>query len=73
MSKQTAALKEVNDSRIKIYEQLEVSVTELEKANKALSQESKSDKTKLKRYIFTVKKKRSSLKAKCNEVLIVAN
>lgn len=48
LTKQTAALKEVNTSRIKIYEQLEVSIQDLEHANLSLSHQSVSDKKQIK-------------------------
>ena len=58
MKKQTAALREVNDSRLKIYEQLEVSIQDLERANHRLVIENTSDKKLIKRYdnllLFTV-------------------
>lgn len=44
LTKQTAALREVNDSRLRIYEQLEVSIQELEQTNQKLSVENISDK-----------------------------
>lgn len=50
MKKQTAALREVNDSRLKIYEQLEVSIQDLERANHRLVIENTSDKKLIKRY-----------------------
>lgn len=50
MNKQTAALREVNDSRLKIYEQLEVSIQDLERANHRLVIENTSDKKLIKRY-----------------------
>lgn len=49
MKKQTAALREVNNSRLKIYEQLEVSVQDLERANHRLVIENTSDKKLIKR------------------------
>ena len=49
LTKQTAALREVNDSRLRIYEQLEISITELEKNNIRLNEESISDKSRIKR------------------------
>lgn len=36
LTKQTVALREVNDSRLRIYEQLEVSIQDLERANHRL-------------------------------------
>lgn len=52
MKKQTAALREVNDSRLKIYEQLEVSIQDLERANHRLVIENTSDKKLIKRYVW---------------------
>ena len=49
LTKQTTTLREVNDSRVKIYEQLEVSISELECANKKLQEENLCDKVKIKR------------------------
>jgi hypothetical protein len=49
MKKQTAALREVNDSRLKIYEQLEVSIQDLERANQKLAFENTNDKKQIKR------------------------
>ena len=49
LSKQTAALREVNDSRLRIYEQLEVSIQDLEKSNQRLAAEGAADKRKIKR------------------------
>ena len=44
MKKQTAALREVNDSRLRIYEQLEVSIQDLERANHLLVNDNTNDK-----------------------------
>ena len=49
LTKQSTTLKEVNDNRLKVYEQLEISIAELELKNKTLEDESKEDKHKLKR------------------------
>lgn len=51
MKKQTAALREVNNTRLKVYEQLEVSVQDLERANHHLVIENTSDKKLIKRYL----------------------
>ena len=51
LTKQATTLKDVNDSRVKIYEQLEVSISELESTNKKLIDENQSDKVKIKRYV----------------------
>ena len=49
LSKQNLALREVNDSRVKVYEQLEENISELEATNKKLVEEGKEDKSKIKR------------------------
>ena len=49
LSKQNLALREVNDSRVKVYEQLEENLSEVEAANKKLAEEGKEDKSKIKR------------------------
>ena len=49
LSKQNLALREVSDSRVKVYEQLEENISELEAANKKLVEEGKEDKGKIKR------------------------
>lgn len=64
LSKQTAALREVNDSRLRIYEQLEISIQELEKNNQRLSAENSSDKKKIKDLCSTLE----SLEARCDEL-----
>ena len=43
------ALREVNEDRVKIYEQLEESIAELEATNKKIIEEAKHDKVKIKR------------------------
>ena len=43
------ALREVNDSRVKIYEQLEESIADLETKNKKLEEEKANDKARIKR------------------------
>lgn len=48
LSKQNLALREVNDSRVKVYEQLEENISELEAANKKMAEEGKADKGKIK-------------------------
>ncbi|XP_045110599.1 uncharacterized protein LOC123504266 isoform X3 [Portunus trituberculatus] len=64
LSKQTAALREVNDSRLRIYEQLEVSIQDLEKNNQRLAAEGASDKRKIKSLSSTVE----SLELRCDEL-----
>ncbi|XP_058800326.1 cerebellar degeneration-related protein 2-like isoform X1 [Phymastichus coffea] len=54
MKKQTAALREVNDSRLKIYEQLEVSIQDLERANQRLALENANDKKQIKSQCLTI-------------------
>ncbi|XP_043274059.1 cerebellar degeneration-related protein 2 isoform X2 [Venturia canescens] len=65
MKKQTAALREVNNSRLKIYEQLEVSIQDLERANRRLVVENSSDKKLIKSQSLTIE----SLEAKSEELL----
>ncbi|XP_068231348.1 myosin-13-like isoform X2 [Palaemon carinicauda] len=64
LSKQTAALREVNDSRLRIYEQLEISIQELEKNNQRLSAEGSADKRKIKGLCGNIE----SLEARCDEL-----
>ncbi|KAG7209144.1 hypothetical protein KM043_015287 [Ampulex compressa] len=64
MKKQTAALREVNDSRLKIYEQLEVSIQDLERANHRLAIENSSDKKLIKSQCLTIE----NLEARCEEL-----
>lgn len=49
LTKQTTALREVNNSRLRIYEQLEVSIQELERNNQRLAVENAADKKQIKR------------------------
>ena len=51
LTKQTAALKEVNESRVRIYEQIEISLSELEQNNLRLNEDSAAEKSKIKRFI----------------------
>ncbi|XP_071533128.1 uncharacterized protein Cen isoform X2 [Panulirus ornatus] len=64
LSKQTAALREVNDSRLRIYEQLEISIQELEKNNQRLTAEGASDKKKIKTLCGNLE----SLETRCDEL-----
>jgi hypothetical protein len=48
LTKQTTALREVNDSRLRIYEQLEVSIQELERNNQRLLFDHTNDKKTIK-------------------------
>nr|CAI5862874.1 unnamed protein product [Callosobruchus analis] len=64
LSKQTTALKEVNDSRLRIYEQLEVSIQDLERANHRLVLENAAEKKHIKSLNATVE----TLESKCEEL-----
>ncbi|CAH1990204.1 unnamed protein product, partial [Acanthoscelides obtectus] len=64
LSKQTTALKEVNDSRLRIYEQLEVSIQDLERANHRLVLENAAEKKHIKSLNGTIE----SLESKCEEL-----
>jgi len=64
LTKQTTTLREVNDSRVKIYEQLEVSISELECANKKLQEENLCDKVKIKSLSENIEK----LENRCEEL-----
>ncbi|XP_011331499.1 cerebellar degeneration-related protein 2 isoform X2 [Ooceraea biroi] len=64
MKKQTAALREVNNTRLKVYEQLEVSVQDLERANHRLVIENTSDKKLIKSHSLTIE----NLEIKCEEL-----
>ncbi|KAK9882652.1 hypothetical protein WA026_022518 [Henosepilachna vigintioctopunctata] len=65
LSKQSAALREVNDSRLRIYEQLEVSIHELEHANHRLVLENAAEKKHVKSLGLTI----DSLETKNEELL----
>ncbi|KAJ1530790.1 hypothetical protein ONE63_005641 [Megalurothrips usitatus] len=64
LTKQTAALREVNDSRLRIYEQLEVSILDLERANQRLALDSAADKKHIKTLCVNI----DSLEARCEEL-----
>ncbi|XP_050507226.1 cerebellar degeneration-related protein 2 [Diabrotica virgifera virgifera] len=64
LTKQVVALREVNDSRLRIYEQLEVSIQDLERANHRLVLENSSDKKIIKTINATV----DALEAKVEEL-----
>ncbi|XP_030753267.1 cerebellar degeneration-related protein 2-like isoform X2 [Sitophilus oryzae] len=64
LTKQTVALKEVNDSRLRIYEQLEVSIQDLERTNHRLQFENSSEKKHIKSLNATVEQ----LEGKCEEL-----
>ena len=50
LTKQTATLKGVNESRVRIYEQIETSLSELEENHTKLTEESAWEKAKVKRW-----------------------
>lgn len=54
LTKQSAALREVNDSRLRIYEQLEVSIQDLERANHRLVLENSSERKRVKSLTATI-------------------
>ncbi|XP_045491098.1 cerebellar degeneration-related protein 2 [Colias croceus] len=64
LTKQTVALREVNDSRLRIYEQLEVSIQDLERANHRLAVDHAADK----KHIKTLCGNIETLESKCEEL-----
>jgi len=64
LTKQTTALKEVNESRVRIYEQIEVSLSELEQNNLKLSEDSAAEKSRIRSLSSTV----TALESKCEEL-----
>jgi myosin heavy subunit len=64
LTKQTAALREVNDSRLRIYEQLEISIQDLERNNQRLVQENINDKKHIKSLYDTIE----SLESRCEDL-----
>lgn len=52
LTKQNTALREVNDTRLKIYENIEISIQDLEKQNHRLNVESTNLKRVNKTYVF---------------------
>ncbi|XP_023714411.1 uncharacterized protein LOC111868201 isoform X4 [Cryptotermes secundus] len=64
LTKQTTALREVNDSRLRIYEQLEVSIQELERANQRLALDNSADKKHIKSLCLSI----DSLESRCEEL-----
>lgn len=64
LTKQTVALKEVNDSRLRIYEQLEVSIQDLERTNHRLQFENGTEKKHIKSLNVTIEQ----LEAKCEDL-----
>lgn len=64
LTKQTTALREVNDSRLRIYEQLEISIQDLERANHRLAVENAADK----KHIKTLTANIETLEGKCDDL-----
>ncbi|KAG8227474.1 hypothetical protein J437_LFUL002363, partial [Ladona fulva] len=64
LTKQTAALREVNDSRLGIYEHLEASITELERTNHRLVTDAISDKKLIRNLSMGVE----TLEARCEDL-----
>lgn len=64
LTKQTAALKEVNESRVRIYEQIEISLSELETNNLRLSEDSAAEKSKIRSLSTAV----TALENRCEEL-----
>lgn len=64
LTKQTTALKEVNESRLKVYEQLEVNLQEVETANSRLVEEAAQDRARIKSLSSIVE----NLEQKCEEL-----
>lgn len=64
LTKQTVALREVNDSRLRIYEQLEVSIQDLERANHRLAVDHAAEKKHIKTLCATIE----TLETKCEEL-----
>lgn len=64
LTKQTAALREVSDSRLRIYEQLEISIQDLERANHRLMVENTAGKKHIKSLTGNVE----TLETKCEDL-----
>jgi hypothetical protein len=67
-NKQTAALREGNDRRLRIYEQLEIGLADMEKAHGRLVEEGATDKARIKCLSLTA----GQLEARCEELQRVA-
>ncbi|XP_055709144.1 cerebellar degeneration-related protein 2-like isoform X2 [Phlebotomus papatasi] len=65
LTKQTAALREVNDSRLRMYENIEISISDLERANHRLVLENSADKKHIKTLCHTVE----TLESRCEELV----
>ena len=80
LTKQTATLKGLNESRVRIYEQIETSLSELEENHNKLTEESAWEKVKIKRwvivslqfsvnlYIFSLRVTVETLENRCEEL-----
>ncbi|KAK6625447.1 hypothetical protein RUM43_005745 [Polyplax serrata] len=64
LTKQSTALRKTNDNRIRIYEQLEVSIQELERANQRLALDNSTDKKQIKSLCAY----RDVLEARCEDL-----
>lgn len=51
LTAQTCQLRDANETRLRIYEALEQSVAELERNNRSLQDEGKTDKKRIKAYV----------------------
>ncbi|XP_053948265.1 uncharacterized protein LOC128856873 isoform X2 [Anastrepha ludens] len=54
LKKHTNALREVNDTRLKVYEQLDIGIQDLERANQRLTAENTSDKKHIKTLVQSI-------------------
>lgn len=68
LTQQLSALRDVNESRLKLYEQLETSIAEFDRTNIKLQQESIADKKKIKSLNNTV----NFLEKRCEDLQILA-
>ena len=80
LTKQTVTLKGLNESRVRIYEQIETSLSELEENHNKLTEESAGEKVKIKRwvivslqvsvslYIFSLSVTVETLENRCDEL-----
>ncbi|XP_026847479.1 cerebellar degeneration-related protein 2-like isoform X2 [Drosophila persimilis] len=69
LRKHINAMTEVNDSRLKVYEQLEVGIQDLERANQRLIIEKNSDKKQIK----TISSNTEILESRCEELSQLLN
>ncbi|XP_076323209.1 cerebellar degeneration-related protein 2-like isoform X2 [Tachypleus tridentatus] len=69
LTKQASALREVNDSRLKIYEQLESSIADLERTNQRQQTESSEDKKRIRSLCNSIE----TLEKKCEELQELAD